>query len=158
MPDTPELPIDKLEAIFAMQTELNNAIFSKKAILDCHGKSLKMQTLIAEGKDKSAKGPETNTNRWLEKFLTAMDDESRELRDELLWKWWSKDSLDMQNIRVEIIDQLHFWVSLALTAGLDAESVMAIYKQKHAINHKRQKEDYSRALKTEADNQSIEAK
>jgi dimeric dUTPase (all-alpha-NTP-PPase superfamily) len=157
MSNTPELPIDKLEAIFAMQTELNNTIFSKRSILDCTGKTLSMQTLIEEGKDESAKGPETNTNRWLEKFLTAMDDESRELRDELLWKWWSKDSLDMQNIRVEIIDQLHFWVSLALTAGLNAESVMDVYKQKHAINHKRQQENYSKASKTEADNQTIEA-
>jgi dimeric dUTPase (all-alpha-NTP-PPase superfamily) len=147
-------PQDKLETLFAMQTELNDRIFVKKDIRDGEGKTLTMSALITQAKQGEL-GPNTKVNEWLGKYLQAMDDESRELREELLWKWWSKDHLDMQNIRVEIVDQLHFWISLALTAGMDAESVFNVYMQKNAINHARQDSGYSKASKTEADNQGV---
>ena len=147
-------PQDKFETLFSMQTELNDRIFVKKDIRDREGKTLTMATLMAEAAQGEL-GPNTKVNEWLGKYLQAMDDESRELRDELLWKWWSKDHLDMQNIRVEIVDQLHFWISLALTAGMDAESVFKVYMQKNAVNHARQDSGYSKATKTEADNQAV---
>ena len=149
-----ENPQDKLETLFAMQTELNDRIFVKKNIRDGEGKTLSMATLKAEAAQTDL-GPNTKVNEWLGKYLQAMDDESRELKEELLWKWWSKDHLDMQNIRVEIVDQLHFWISLALTAGMDAETVFKVYMQKHAVNHARQDTDYSKSTKTEADNQAV---
>jgi dimeric dUTPase (all-alpha-NTP-PPase superfamily) len=151
------MPNDKLEQLFALQSELNDRIFAKKDLRDREGKTLNMATLMsaARGADTAPLGPNTEVNEWLGKYLTALDDESRELREELLWKWWSKDTLDMQNIRVEIIDQLHFWISLAMTAGLDANAVFDIYMQKNAVNHKRQEQDYSRANKNEAENQVI---
>lgn len=145
---------DKLETLFAMQAELNDRIFVKKEIRDREGKTLTMATLKAEAMQGEL-GPNTKVNEWLGKYLQAMDDESRELKEELLWKWWSKDHLDMQNIRVEIVDQLHFWISLALTAGMDAESVFKVYMQKNAVNHQRQENEYSKATKTEADNQAV---
>jgi dimeric dUTPase (all-alpha-NTP-PPase superfamily) len=148
------MPQDKLDQLFAMQTELNDRIFAKKDIRDRDGKTLTMASLMAEAQ-RSDLGPNTKVNEWLGKYLQALDDESRELKEELLWKWWSKDHLDMQNIRVEIIDQLHFWMSLALTAGMDAESVFGIYMQKNAVNHARQDNDYSKATKNEADNKSV---
>ncbi len=148
------MPSDKLDQLFALQLELNDRIFAKKDIRDNEGKTLTMATLMAEAK-REALGPNTKVNEWLGKYLQALDDESRELKEELLWKWWSKDHLDMQNIRVEIIDQLHFWMSLAMTAGLDSESVFRIYMQKNAVNHARQENDYSKSNKNEAENKSI---
>ncbi|MDQ3000809.1 MAG: dUTPase [Fibrobacterota bacterium] len=145
---------DKLEQLFSMQSELNDRIFVKKDIRDREGKTLTMASLMAEA-NQGDLGPNTKVNEWLGKYLQAMDDESRELKEELLWKWWSKDHLDMQNIRVEIIDQLHFWMSLALTAGMDAGTVHQIYMQKNAVNHARQENDYSKANKSEADNQTV---
>lgn len=145
---------DKLDQLFSLQLELNDRIFAKKDIRDNDGKVLTMAALIAEAQ-KPGLGPNTKVNEWLGKYLQALDDESRELKEELLWKWWSKDHLDMQNIRVEIIDQLHFWMSLAMTAGLDAESVFRIYMQKNAVNHARQENDYSKANKSEAENKTI---
>ena len=145
---------DKLDQLFAMQSELNDRIFAKKDIRDGEGKTLTMATLMAEAQS-TAIGPNTKVNEWLGKYQQALDDEGRELKEELLWKWWSKDHLDMQNIRVEIIDQLHFWMSLALTAGMDAEAVFKIYMQKNAVNHARQENDYSKATKNEADNKSV---
>lgn len=145
---------DKLEQLFAMQGDLNDRIFIKKDIRDNEGKTLCMATLMAEAGRENL-GPNTKVNEWLGKYLSALDDESRELREELLWKWWSKDFLDMQNIRVEIVDQLHFWISLALTSGMDAETVFSLYMQKNAVNHKRQESDYSKSNKNESDNQSL---
>jgi dimeric dUTPase (all-alpha-NTP-PPase superfamily) len=145
---------DKLEQLFALQSELNDRIFAKKDIRDGEGKTLTMATLMAEAQSASI-GPNTKVNEWLGKYQQALDDEGRELKEELLWKWWSKDHLDMQNIRVEIIDQLHFWMSLALTAGMDADTVFKIYMQKNAVNHARQENDYSKATKNEADNKTV---
>jgi len=148
---------DKLSQLFALQSELNDRIFAKKDIRDRDGKVLTMATLRAEARSGAPLGPNTLVNDWLGKYLTALDDESRELREELLWKWWSKDHLDLQNIRVEIIDQLHFWISLALTSGLSADEVFETYMQKNAVNHARQENDYSKATKNEDDNKSIKA-
>lgn len=146
---------DMLEDIFAMQTILNDYVFQKKDIRDRNGKVLTMSTLVEQGSGESELGPNTEVNQWLGNYLTALDDESRELREELLWKWWSKDHLDMQNIRVEIVDQLHFWVSLAMTAGMDAEKVYEIYLQKNKVNIERQNAGYSKATKNESDNKTI---
>jgi dimeric dUTPase (all-alpha-NTP-PPase superfamily) len=147
--------MDKLEQLFALQTELNDRIFAKKDIRGRDGRTLTMAALREEARGEAPLGPNTGVNEWMGKYLTALDDESRELREELLWKWWSKDHLDLQNIRVEIVDQLHFWLSLALTAGLSAEEVFQAYLQKNAINHDRQEKDYSRANKNEAENRNI---
>jgi len=145
---------DKLDQLFALQAQLNDRIFAKKDIRDREGRVLTMSVLARQAQAGNL-GPNTEVNDWLGRYLTALDDESRELREELLWKWWSKDTLDMQNIRVEIIDQLHFWISLALTAGLDAQAVFSIYMQKNAVNHQRQESDYGRANKNEDDNRNI---
>jgi dimeric dUTPase (all-alpha-NTP-PPase superfamily) len=147
---------DKLEQLFALQKELNDRIFAKKDIRDNEGQVLTMAALMAEARRENL-GPNTKVNEWLGKYQQALDDEGRELREELLWKWWSKDFLDMQNIRVEIVDQLHFWISLALTAGMDAETVFSLYMQKNAVNHQRQQNDYSKATKSESDNQGLKA-
>ncbi len=146
--------MDKLDELVNMQSKLNDNIFAKKDIRDRDGNILTVKKLQEEA-NKENIGPNTEVNEWLRKYLDALDDESRELREELLWKWWSKDHLNMQNIKVEIIDQLHFWLSLALTAGLDSQKIYDIYMQKNEINFKRQESGYSKNTKTESDNQGI---
>ncbi len=147
---------DKLDTLFEMQSKLNDFVFEKKEINDSKGQRLTMKALFEAGKLETPQGPNSDTNRWLSNYLAALNDESRELKEELLWKWWSKDSLQMQNIRVEIVDQLHFWISLALTAGMDAVKVFDIYCQKNKVNIDRQNNDYSKKNKNEADNLSIQ--
>ncbi|NLO23682.1 MAG: hypothetical protein GX116_05040 [Fibrobacter sp.] len=146
---------DKLELLFKMQSDLNDFVFQKKEIKDSSGAILNTESLFKMGQIDTPKGPNSETNQWLSKYLEALNDESRELKEELLWKWWSKDSLNMQNIRVEIVDQLHFWISLALTAGMDADKVFDIYCQKNKLNIERQNKEYSKANKDEKDNQEI---
>ena len=146
---------DKLSEIFRMQKMLNDYVFQKKDIRNRDGELLTMEHIMQQANSTEALGPNTDVNHWLSNYLTALDDESRELREELLWKWWSKDHLDMQNIRVEIVDQLHFWMSLAMTAGMDADKVYDIYLQKNKINLERQDKDYNKSSKTEDDNKGI---
>ncbi len=100
---------------------------------------------------------------WLNNYLMAMANEIEELRDCTYWKHWCKEARegrrfeihDLQNARVEVIDMLFFWISLAQCLGLDADDVVKLYEQKLKVNHARQDTDYSMANKTEDDNKSI---
>jgi len=143
-----------LEKIFEMQTELNDYVFTKNKLKDKSGQDLNMKTImttVAENKLMVNDLP----NEWLMNYSKAMKEELIELDEELLWKWWSKDEIDMQNIRIELIDILHFLVSAMMCAGLSAEKVFDIYQQKHAVNLKRQDSNYKKATKTEEDNKGI---
>ena len=146
---------DKLEELFRLQETLNDFVFAKQDLRDKNGKVLTMATLRAQAQSSEPLGSNTEVNQWLRKYLEALTDENKELGEELLWKWWSKDKLDMQNIRIEIVDQLHFWLSLAMTAGMDAEKVFDIYMQKNKVNIERQNAGYSKENKNEADNKGI---
>jgi hypothetical protein len=86
-----------------------------------------------------------------------------ELRDCTYWKHWCAEAqagrryelYDLQNARVEVIDLLFFWLSLAQCVGLSADEVLELYRQKLAVNHARQDVGYSMSSKTEQDNRSI---
>lgn len=100
---------------------------------------------------------------WLNNYLAAMSNELEELRDCMYWKHWCKEAKegkrfhlhDLQNARVEVIDMLFFWISLAQCVGLDADGVMELYRQKLEVNHQRQHNGYSMSNKDESDNKSI---
>jgi len=143
-----------LEEIFKMQLELNDYVFEKNNIKNNLGDNLSMQTIMSAVKDKEIMVNDL-PNKWLVNYSKAMKEELYELDDELLWKWWSKDKIDMQNIRVELIDILHFLISAMMCAGLTADKVFDIYQQKHAVNIKRQNSDYNKKTKTEDDNREI---
>jgi hypothetical protein len=103
---------------------------------------------------------------WLNNYLMAMSNEIEELRDCTWWKHWCDEAKegkrfclhDLQNARVEVIDLLFFWISLAQCVGLDADDAVQLYHQKLAVNHQRQEQGYAMADKDEADNKSIELK
>jgi dimeric dUTPase (all-alpha-NTP-PPase superfamily) len=85
--------------------------------------------------------PEVRRQRFMQ-FELALRQESAEAIDSLNWKWWKKDEDNWDNVKVELIDMLHFWVSMCTVAGLDAKSVMDLYFKKNKLNHKRQEEGY----------------
>jgi dimeric dUTPase (all-alpha-NTP-PPase superfamily) len=145
---------DMLSRIFAMQTELNNYVFSKNHLVDNDGSTLTMASIfnaVEAGKLKVNDLP----NQWLSNYSKAMREEINELDADLLWKWWSRDEIDIQNIRVELIDVLHFLISAMICAGLTPEKVFDVYRQKHAVNLNRQDTNYSKNSKTEEDNRNI---
>ena len=143
-----------LEDIFRMQLELNDYVFKKNNLKNKSGDILNMQAIITAVKNEDMMVNDL-PNKWLVNYSKAIKEELSELDEELLWKWWSKDEIDMQNIRVELIDILHFLISAMMCAGLTAEKVFDIYQQKHAVNIKRQDMDYNKKIKTEDDNKDI---
>jgi dimeric dUTPase (all-alpha-NTP-PPase superfamily) len=146
--------MDKLADIFQLQGELNDQIFKKQDIRDRDGKVLTMAAIQA-ALERGELGPNGLPNTWLRNYLKALSAEAEEVSEELLWKWWSKDQIDMQNIRVEIVDIMHFLTSLALISGLTAEEFHRLYTAKHRVNQNRQDQGYSKATKDESDNKGI---
>ena len=101
--------------------------------------------------------------RWLNDYIIAAGNELEELRDCTFWKHWCAEAQqgqrfaihDLQNARVEVIDLLFFWISMAQCVGLSAEDVHELYLQKLDVNHKRQDSEYSMKTKDEADNKTV---
>jgi hypothetical protein len=100
---------------------------------------------------------------WINNYIMAMSNELEELRNCTYWKHWCKEAKegkrfmvnDLQNARVEVIDMLFFWISLAQCVGLDAADAVRLYEQKLNVNHSRQDKNYSMSAKTEDDNKHI---
>lgn len=145
---------DMLASIFRMQAELNDYVFSRNGLAASSGAALSMAA-IEEEAAAGRLGVNALPNTWLSRYSRAMREELDELDADLLWKWWSRDDIDLQNIRVELIDLLHFLVSAMICAGLDADRVFDIYSQKHAVNIRRQDKGYNLAGKSEDDNRGI---
>tara|TARA_A100001015_G_scaffold204127_1_gene228132 strand:+ start:1349 stop:1762 length:414 start_codon:yes stop_codon:yes gene_type:complete len=85
--------------------------------------------------------PELKRQRFLD-FELALRQESAEAVDSLNWKWWKKDEDDWDNVKVELVDMLHFWVSMCSIVGLNAEDVYKLYFKKNKLNHNRQEQGY----------------
>ena len=146
--------LDTLGIMFKLQAQLNDRIFEKHRLTDRSGLPLRNDSLVLTAQNELL-GANDLPNTWLRKYSEALKDEVRELDAELLWKWWSKDKINIQNIRVEIIDIQHFVICLAMAAGLTAEEFFRLYQAKHAVNQDRQENDYSKENKTEADNEGV---
>lgn len=67
----------------------------------------------------------------------AIIDEVREIREHLGWKWWKKGYQcgitedNRKQVQLEVIDILHFVLSLALEAGTEPERVRAWISQSY---------------------------
>ena len=146
--------VDMLSRIFQLQTELNDYVFMNNGLTDGEGAALSMAAICA-GVNNGRLKVNDLPNVWLSQYSRAMAEELNELDEALLWKWWSKDEVDMQNVRIELIDIFHFLVSAMICAGLSAEKVFDIYQQKHSVNVHRQDSGYNKANKTEEDNRNI---
>ncbi|MBN2841706.1 MAG: dUTPase [Sedimentisphaerales bacterium] len=135
---------DRLAQLFEWQAELNKRI------------GFDAQALRADFDPKVG-------GEWVNNYLAAMSNELEELRDCMFWKHWCKEAKegrrfeihDLQNARVEVTDMLFFWISLALSLGLNADDAFNLYQQKLGVNHNRQDNNYSMANKTEDDNKDI---
>ena len=133
-----------LDEIFRLQAELNSKIgFDTQS--------------MRENLDP------TKAGQWLNDYIAAASNELEELRDCTYWKHWCAEAKqgrrfalhDLQNARVEVIDLLFFWVSMAQCVGLNAEDVYRLYLQKLSVNHRRQDTGYSMSSKDESDNRQI---
>jgi len=89
--------------------------------------------------------------RWIDDFLKAMSSEIEELRDCTFWKHWCSEAQDGERYKIknvtsarnEVIDMLHFWISLAQVVGMTPEMVEEMYRKKLDKNIRRQVNGYS---------------
>jgi len=148
--------VDKLEHLFALQASLNDRIFQKRSLKGQDGQVLSTGRLVELARGPApAQAPASDTAIWLSNYLKALQDESRELGEEIPWKWWSKENLDLDAIRVEIVDILHFWISMALVSGLDASEVHRLYLLKNQVNLDRQEKGYDASNKSGRDDEHV---
>lgn len=146
--------MDKLEHLFALQGSLNDRIFQKRSLKGQDGQILSTEKLVELARQTSP-APASDTATWLSNYLKALQDESRELGEEIPWKWWSKENLDLEAIRVEIVDILHFWISMALVSGMDASEVHRLYLLKNQVNLDRQDNGYDASNKSGRDDEHV---
>lgn len=116
-----EAAVDKLETIFAMQKSLNDDIVRLRAL---------------EG---------IPDEEWIRKNVLAMVSELGELLDEVNFKWWKNEKpVNEAAVREELVDILHFFISMCLKAGMDANDLFEGYIAKNKENFDRQ---YGRSTK-----------
>ena len=107
--------MDKLDAIFEMQALLNREIEEKRHLEGIH------------------------REEWLQKLTLAMMSEMAELLDGVNFKWWKNPKpVDENYIKEEIVDIMHFFVSMALRSGMDAQELFDRYTAKNQENFDRQ--------------------
>jgi len=122
---------DRLNTLFQMQDSLNRRI----------------------GVD-AARMTDEDRVKWVLNYCRAMSQEIAELTDSVPWKWWAKyQEFDRQNCCVEVVDLLHFLISLAEVLGMSADDVFNAYVKKNEVNFQRQENGY--AVKDEEDSRHI---
>ncbi len=76
---------------------------------------------------------------WIQKETLAMLSELSELIDEVNFKWWKNPKqINYDNIKEELIDVFHFFMSMCLKVGMNADEVYDRYINKNQENFKRQ--------------------
>ena len=109
---------DKLNKIFALQSKLDGDIAERR------------------GLDAPC---EQNECEWMQRKILAMLSELAELLDEVNFKWWKNPKpVDDDRVKSELVDILHFFVSMCLTAGMDADELYRRYLDKNKENFDRQ--------------------
>ena len=120
--------MDRLAQIFEMQGALNENIRERRALA-------------------------FSREEWIQKHTLAMISELSELLDEVNFKWWKNPRpVNEGSLKEELVDVLHFFVSMCIDAGMDAEELHRRYLAKNQENFDRQdgkstKEGYASGAK-----------
>lgn len=124
---------DMLENIVDLQTQ-----FAKRF----HSKFIKgsQKEIIDEG----SAAPRA-ASQMIQANLAAITNEVEEIRDWLPWKHWKTYKgfdIELEEIRLEYIDLLHFVVEGMILLGMDGQDIHRYYVSKMKENLRRQKEGY----------------
>ena len=107
--------MDKLERIFEMQAFFQNDLIARRKL---------------DG---------IPTDKWIQMQTLAMLSELAELIDEVNFKWWKNPKpVDGDRVKEELVDILHFFVSMCLTSGMSAQELFDRYIEKNQENFDRQ--------------------
>ena len=112
--------MDKLETIFALQKALDTDIQERRSL-------------------------DFPMEQWIQKDVLAMISELAELLDEVNFKWWKNAKpIDKASLHGELVDIMHFFISMCIRAGLNADDLFNGYIAKNRENFDRQ---YGRSQK-----------
>jgi len=112
---------DKLEHIFALQSAFDGALLRERGLGD------------------------VTREQWIQRETLAMLSELAELIDEVNFKWWKNPKpVNEAAVKGELVDILHFLVSMCLKMGMTAHELHALYTQKNRENFDRQRGDTSK--------------
>lgn len=107
--------MDKLDEIFMMQKAFQDDLIKNR-----HLENIK-------------------PNEWIQKQTLAMISELAEVLDEVNFKWWKNEKhINEDAVKEELVDILHFFVSMCLSYGMTSEELHAIYLKKNKENFDRQ--------------------
>ena len=59
--------------------------------------------------------------------------ECAELMEHYGWKWWKKQSADMEQVKLELIDIWHFGLSQLIESGIDAELIAIDFQSQYHV-------------------------
>lgn len=110
-------------------------------LADIFAKQLELNQRINPQFTQDIQDPELRKKLFFQ-FELAMRQESAEAIDSLSWKWWKKMDDNWDNVKIELVDILHFWVSMCMAAGMTAQDVVELYFKKNELNHQRQAQGY----------------
>ncbi len=106
--------MDKLDTIFEYQNKFDSEIIEKR-------------------------GLQYSMEEWIEKETLAMMSELAELIEEVQFKWWkNKKETDVDAVKGELVDILHFFVSMCIKTGMDGKELFERYIDKNKENFNRQ--------------------
>ncbi len=106
---------DRLDEIFALQKAFHESLVTSRHL----------ESITPE--------------EWIQKQTLAMISELSELIDEVNFKWWKNQKpVNERAVKEELVDILHFFVSMCLQAGMTPEEMYTIYKEKNSENFRRQ--------------------
>ncbi|NLA59184.1 MAG: dUTPase [Firmicutes bacterium] len=107
--------MDKLEHIFALQAAFDEELTRQRQLEDVT--------------------PEI----WIQREILAIVAELGELLAEVNFKWWKNPQpVNRDAVKEELVDILHFFVSMCLKAGFDAGEIYQGYLEKNRENFRRQ--------------------
>ena len=79
------------------------------------------------------------SGEWVQKEAMALMVELGEVMEEARYKWWKNiKPIEPAKLHEELVDVLHFFISMCIDAGLDAESLYQGYLAKNKENFRRQ--------------------
>lgn len=105
---------DKLEEIFALQKKFDDDLAARR----------NLHFTPAE---------------WIQKETLAILSELAELLEEVNFKWWKNEKpLNENAIKEELVDILHFYVSMCVKMGISANELHEAYILKNKENFARQ--------------------
>ena len=108
-------PADRLDQIFALQRRFQEDLVRRRGLQDI------------------------DEMEWVQKAAMALMVELSEVLEEARYKWWKRNPpVEAAKLHEELVDVFHFFVTMCLAAGMDAEDLYRGYLAKQAENVRRQ--------------------